>query len=117
MAGDEMLKNFVRGLAGLALSAGLSYSAAAQATPYPSGDVRKTYEKLLKEIEKIPLYDNHSHPGYPDDSDVDAMASPPDESAMLRLRDDNPEFAAGAKALFGYPYDDLKPEHAKWLAD
>jgi len=33
------------------------------------------------------------------------------------LRDDNPEFVAGAKALFGYPYDDFKPEHAKWLAD
>jgi hypothetical protein len=45
------------------------------------------------------------------------MASPPDESATLRLRDDNPEFVAGAKALFGYPYDDFKPEHSKWLAD
>jgi len=82
-----------------------------------SGDVPKTYERLLKEIEKIPMYDNHAHPGYADDSDVDAMASPPDESATLRLRDDNPEFVAGAKALFGYPYDDFKPEHARWLAD
>src|SRR5260370_13130767 len=63
------------------------------------------------------MYDNHAHPGYADDSDVDAMASPPDESATLRLRDDNPEFVAGAKALFGYPYDDFKPEHAKWLPD
>ena len=89
----------------------------AQATPYPSGDLEKTYDRLLKEINKIPLYDNHAHPGFADDSDVDAMASPPDESATLRLRDDNPEFVAGAKALFGYPYGDLKPEHAKWLAD
>ena len=89
----------------------------AQAKPYPSGDLHKTYERLLKEIDKIPLYDNHAHPGYTDDNDVDAMASPPDESATLRLRDDNPEFVAGAKALFGYPYDDFKPEHAKWLAD
>ena len=88
-----------------------------QARPYPAGDLRKTYEHLLKEIDKIPLYDNHAHPGYVDDSDVDAMASPPDESATLRLRDDNPEFVAGAKALFGYPYDDFKPEHAKWLAE
>jgi len=63
------------------------------------------------------MYDNHAHPGFADDSDVDAMASPPDESATLRLRDDNPEFVAGAKALFGYPYDDFKPEHAKWLAE
>jgi len=89
----------------------------AQAMPYPSGDLRKSYDRLLKEIDKIPLYDNHAHPGFADDSDVDAMASPPDESATLRLRDDNPEFVAGAKALFGYPYGDLKPEHAKWLAD
>jgi uncharacterized protein len=63
------------------------------------------------------MYDNHAHPGFADDTDVDAMASPPGESATLRLRDDNPEFVAGAKALFQYPYDDFKPEHAKWLAD
>ena len=101
----------------IVMSLGLAQLAAGQARPYPSGDVQKTYERLLKEIEKIPMYDNHAHPGYADDSDVDAMASPPDESATLRLRDDNPEFVAGAKALFGYPYDDFKPEHAKWLAD
>jgi uncharacterized protein len=96
---------------------GMAQMAAAQAKPYPSGDVQKTYQRLLTEIDKIPMYDNHAHPGFADDSDVDAMASPPDESATLRLRDDNPEFVAGAKALFGYPYDDFKPEHAKWLAD
>jgi len=89
----------------------------AQAQPYPSEDVRKTYARLLAQIEKISIYDNHAHPGFADDPDVDAMASPPDESSMLRLRDDNPEFVAAAKALFGYPYDDLKPDHAKWLAE
>jgi len=88
-----------------------------QARPYPSADLPMTYERLLKQIDKIPLYDNHAHPGYADDTDVDAMASPPDESATLRLRDDNPEFVAGAKALFGYPYDDFKSEHSKWLAE
>jgi hypothetical protein len=98
------------------MSAGLAQMATGQAKPYPSGDVQKTYERLLGEIDKIPMYDNHAHPGFADDSDVDAMASPPDESATLRLRDDNPEFVAGAKALFGFPYDDFKPEHAKWLA-
>jgi hypothetical protein len=72
---------------------------------------------MLKKIDAMPIYDNHSHPGFADDSDVDAMASPPDESATFRLRDDNPEFVAAAKAMFGYPYDDFKPEHAKWLAD
>src|SRR5207248_5203559 len=49
-----------------------------------------------------------------DDPDVDAMAAPPG-SAALRERDTNPELIAAAKALFGYPYDDLSAEHAKWL--
>ncbi len=111
------MKRFLRMGFGMVLAAGLAYSAAGQAQPYPSGDVKKTYERLLKQIEAIPLYDNHSHPGFADDTDVDAMASPPGESATLRLREDNPEFVAGAKFLFGYPYGDFKPEHAKWLAD
>jgi hypothetical protein len=102
---------------GIVVAAGCAQLAAGQARPYPSGDVRRTYERLLKQIEAIPMYDNHAHPGYADDPDVDAMASPPDESATLRLRDDNPEFVAGAKALLGYPYDDFQPDHAKWLAD
>jgi hypothetical protein len=92
-------------------------TARAQAKPLPSGDVQKVYERLLQQIDRIPAYDNHSHATYPDDSDMDAQAAPPDESSVLRLREDNPEFVAGAKALFGYPYDDFKPEHAKWLID
>jgi hypothetical protein len=88
-----------------------------QAKPLPGGDVQKVYERLLQQIDKIPIYDNHSHATFPDDSDMDAQAAPPDESSVLRLRDDNQEFVAGAKALFGYPYDDFKPEHAKWLID
>ena len=102
---------------GAVLSAGMAYTVAAQSRPYPSGDVKKTYERLLKQIDAIPLFDNHAHPGFADDSDVDAMAAPPDESATLRLREDNPEFVAGAKALYGYPYNDFTPEHGKWLAD
>jgi len=112
-----MIKTTVRLSIGILLAAGIVCSAFGQAKPYPSADVQKTFDRLLKEIDKIPMYDNHAHPGYADDTDVDAMASPPDESATLRLRDDNPEFVAGAKALFGYPYDDFKPEHAKWLAE
>ena len=89
----------------------------AQSRPFPGPDLQKTYERLLTQIEKIAAYDNHAHPGFGDDSDVDAMAAPPDESSTLRVRDDNPEFVVAAKALFNYPYDDFKPEHAKWLAD
>src|SRR5262249_33049338 len=89
----------------------------AQTSPFPSPEFPAIYDRLSQKIERIPIYDNHSHPGFADDSDVDAMASPPGESNVLRLRDDNPEFVTAAKSLFGYPYDDFKPEHAKWLAD
>jgi uncharacterized protein len=92
-------------------------SATPQARPLAGADVPKLYEKLLKQIDQIPIYDNHSHATFPDDSDMDAMAAPPGESSVLRLRETNPEFAAGAKALFGYPYNDFTPEHAKWLID
>ncbi len=78
--------------------------------------VRAAYDRLLPRIEQIAIFDNHAHPGYASDPDVDAMASPPG-SAPLRLRDDNPELAIAAKALFGYPFDDLAPEHARWLAE
>jgi uncharacterized protein len=105
--------------ASLALFAGLAIAAscAGQARPLPGADVQKTYERLLKQIEQIPIYDNHSHATFADDSDMDAMTGPPDESSVLRLRENNPEFVAGAKALFGYPYNDFAPEHAKWLVD
>ena len=91
--------------------------AAAQARPFPTGDVQKTYERFLKQIEEIPMYDNHAHPGFADDTDVDAMAAPPNMSSTLRFREDNPEFIDAAKALFHYPYNDFQPEHEKWLAE
>jgi hypothetical protein len=95
----------------------LAPAANAQARPLPGGDAGKIYERLLKQIDQIPIYDNHSHATFPDDSDMDAMASPPDESTVMRLRDTNPEFVTAAKTLFGYPYEDFQPEHAKWLID
>jgi uncharacterized protein len=104
-------------LAGVFLTISLAPATSAQSSPYPTADLSKLYEDLLTKINAIPIYDNHAHPGFADDSEVDAMASPPDESSVLRLRDDNPEFVAAAKSLFGYPYADFKPEHAKWLAD
>src|ERR1700740_1952464 len=111
------MKHLFHALAALMLALTLACSLPAQSTPYPSGNLRNLYEDLLAKINSIPIYDNHSHPGFPDDNDVDAMAAPPDMSSVLRLREDNPEFVAPSKALFGYPYDDFKPEHAKWLAD
>jgi uncharacterized protein len=97
------------------LTAGISHSAGAQARPFPGPDVEQIYQRLLPQIEKIPAFDHHAHPGFADDPDVDAMAAPPNASEALRTRDDNPELAAAAKALFGYPYSDLAPEHTKWL--
>src|SRR5205823_6944047 len=92
--------------------------ARAQAKPLTSpADVQRIYSRLLPQIDRIPIYDNHSHATFPDDSDMDAQAAPPDESSVLRLRDTNPEFVAAAKALFGYPYNDFQPGHAKWLID
>jgi hypothetical protein len=96
---------------------GISALSFAQARPFPGPDVQQIYQRLFPQIEKIPAFDHHAHPGYADDPDVDAMAAPPNASEALRTRDDNPELAVAAKALFGYPYTDLSPEHAKWLLD
>src|ERR1700719_2897997 len=92
-----------------------SVLASTQARPFPGSDVQEIYQHLLPQIEKIPAFDHHAHPGFSDDPDVDAMAAPPDASEALRTRDDNPELIAAAKALFGYPYADLSPEHSRWL--
>src|ERR1700716_3399708 len=101
-----------------ALSFAAACTASAQARPVASpADVAKIYDRLLPQIDKIAIYDNHSHATFPDDSDMDAQAAPPDESAVMRLREDNPEFVAAAKSLFGYPYNDFSAEHAKWLID
>src|SRR5260370_9841524 len=102
-------------IAVLTICAAASPRASAQARPLPGPDVQQIYQRLLPQIEKIPAFDHHAHPGYADDPDVDAMAAPPNASEALRTRDDNPELAVAAKVLFGYPYTDLSPEHAKWL--
>ena len=85
-----------------------------QATVYPNENVRPVYDRLLRAIQQIRIFDNHSHPGYADDPDVDAMASPPG-TAALRIRPDNPELAAASRALFGYPFSDFSPQHQTWL--
>jgi uncharacterized protein len=96
---------------------GAALQAPAQARPLPGPDVQQIYQHILPEIDKIPAFDHHAHPGFSDDPDVDAMAAPPNATDPMRTRDDNPELAVAAKALFGYPYTDFSPEHAKWLLD
>jgi hypothetical protein len=90
-------------------------SSRSQARPLPGKDVNAIYDRLLPQIEKIPIVDMHAHPGYWDDPDVDAMAVTTTELDPVRSRPTNAEWAAAAKALFGYPYSDLSPEHARWL--
>jgi uncharacterized protein len=99
----------------LLLAVACATLASAQARPLPGPDVQQIYQRLLPQIEKIPLFDHHAHPGFADDPDVDAMAAPPNATEPMRTRDDNPELAVAAHALFGYPYNDFSPEHARWL--
>jgi hypothetical protein len=88
-----------------------------QASPFPDSNVQTVYQRLLPQIEQIRIFDNHGHPGFPDDADVDAMAIPSDSSVPFRLRADNAELLDAAKALFDYPYSNLSPDHLRWLID
>jgi uncharacterized protein len=99
----------------LILTSTLSAQQLPEAEPPSSTAYQQTYDRLLKAINAIPIFDNHGHPGFADDPNVDAMTSPPDASTAFRLRADNPELIAASKALFNYPYDDNSPEHLQWL--
>jgi predicted TIM-barrel fold metal-dependent hydrolase len=110
------MRSAFRGWIVAALTGAAAFSLA-QSRPFPGPDVQQIYDRLLPQIEKIPAFDHHAHPGYSDDPDVDAMVAPPNASAPVRTRDDNPELVSAAKALFGYPYGDFSPEHAKWLVE
>jgi hypothetical protein len=89
---------------------------AAQSRPLVDPAATAIYQRLLPQVEAIKLFDHHAHPAFPDDPDVD-IAPPPPGSTPLRLREDNPETSAAARALFGFPFADLKGAHAKWLVD
>jgi hypothetical protein len=93
-----------------------SLAAPAQTAPLPGNDVAAIYDRLFAQIKVMPIFDGHGHVGYPDDPDVDAMVSPPGRTAR-RLGDDNPELVEASKELFGYPFNDLAPEHAQWLVN
>ena len=38
---------------------------------------QQTYDRLLQQIRQIAIFDDHGHPGFAEDTDVDAMASSP----------------------------------------
>jgi len=85
-----------------------------QASPNMAPGYQETDDRMLRQIRQIAIFDDHGHPGFAEDSDVDAMASPPGH-APLRLRLENQELIAASKDLFDYPYSDNSPEHLKWL--
>src|SRR5262249_14319867 len=80
--------------------------------------------QLLAEINKIKAIDNHSHPpkvvapGEKDD-DFDALPCDPLEPSdpTTISRPENPQYLAAWKALYGYRYNDSKPEHVKELLE
>jgi len=88
----------------------------AQSRALPSGDVQGIYQRLLEKIKSIKIFDHHAHPGFGDDSDVDAQATPP-QHLPFRERETNPELVAAVKALFDYPYSDLSEAHMQWLQE
>ncbi len=100
----------------LLLSAASALALRAQAIALADpAKLKLEYDRLMPSIEKIPIFDDHAHPGFADDPDVDAMAAPPGSEA-LRTRATNPELIPAAKALFGFPYEDMSPDHMQWLA-
>jgi uncharacterized protein len=109
---------FFTAVVALSALAGLfSSTARAQARAFPEANVQSVYDRLLTQIQQIRVFDNHGHPGFADDADVDAMQIPNDSSLPFRLRDSNLEMVDAAKAMFQYPYSDLTPEHQRWLLD
>ena len=88
----------------------------AQSRPLVAPGATAIYQRLLPQISRIKLFDHHAHPSFPDDPDVD-IAPPPPGATPLRLRPENPETSAAARALFGFPYADMNGAHGKWLVD
>src|SRR5579871_3592226 len=105
-------------------------AAAQQLTPDPPAQPARTQESLgaadpglLQEINGIKAIDNHAHPpalsgphGEPDE-DYDALPCDPLEptAAGWFFREDNPVYIEAWKKMFGYKYDDFKPEHVQEL--
>jgi hypothetical protein len=98
----------------LAVASALSAQTNQQLQPDPG---------LMTEINQLKAIDNHSHPPALDgphgekDDDFDALPCDPLEptDAGLMFREDNPVYIKAWQAMFGYKYDDFKPEHVKEL--
>jgi uncharacterized protein len=108
-----------RTIATLALLATFGFAAShagAQSRPLVAPEAAAIYQRLLPRISRIKLFDHHAHPAFPGDPDVD-IAPPPPGATPLRLRPENPETVAAARALFAFPFRDMEGAHGKWLVD
>jgi len=101
-----------------------THAAAAPPQAMPSANTQLQPDPgLMKEIDEIKAIDNHSHPpalsgpnGEKDD-DFDALPCDPLEptAAGWFFREDNPVYIKAWQKMFGYKYDDMKPEHVTEL--
>jgi uncharacterized protein len=98
----------------LAVASALSAQNGQQLQPDPG---------LMTEINQLKAIDNHSHPPALDgphgekDDDFDALPCDPLEptDSGLMFREDNPVYIKAWQTMFGYKYNDFKPEHVKEL--
>src|SRR5260370_7440584 len=85
-------------------------SAYPQAKPLASPqDIQKIYDHLLPQIDRIPIYDNHSPATFPNNSHMTAPAAPPDETSLLRLPDTNPQSPTPPNPLPPSPHANFHP--------
>lgn len=82
----------------LAALAAMTTSGGAQSRPLVAPAAAPIYARLLPQIDKIKIFDHHAHPGFADDPEVDA-APVPAGAMPYRLRPENPDWAAAARAL------------------
>jgi predicted TIM-barrel fold metal-dependent hydrolase len=98
-------------LAAALVLAGAVLRPSAQSRPLVAPAAVATYQRLLPQIEKIRVFDHHAHPGFANDAEVDP-APVPTGALPMRLRPENPDWAAAAKALFGATSkEQLKRQH------
>jgi hypothetical protein len=72
----------------------------AQSRPLVPPAAAAIYQRLLPQIARIRIFDHHAHPGFFDDPEVDAAPGPPG-ALPYRLRPENPDWAAAARAMAG----------------
>jgi uncharacterized protein len=71
-----------------------------QSRPLVHPAAEAIYQRLLPQIARIKIFDHHAHPGFADDPEVDPAPVPPSASPY-RLRLENPDWDAAARAMEG----------------